>query len=94
MINIFSRYTAVFWEGMQNDCRTALTIGMTAASKGAIVANYVEALDMLKEGDRVVGAVLRDRESGETFQVRSKSIVFAGGPYTDGMRKMEVEEMQ
>jgi glycerol-3-phosphate dehydrogenase len=32
---------------------------------------------------------VKDNMSGKTFDVHAKSIVFAGGPFTDHMRKIE-----
>ena len=34
------KYCAVFYEGQHNDARTNLAIAMTAAEKGADIANY------------------------------------------------------
>lgn len=47
------------------------------------------ALDSDFNPDRVVGAVLRDELTGETFTVRAKSIALCGGPFTDELRKLE-----
>ena len=32
---------------------------------------------------------VKDRQSGEVFQINAKSIIFAGGPYADGLRALE-----
>lgn len=38
---------------------------------------------------RVVGAVVRDELTGETFTVRAKCVALCGGPFTDELREME-----
>lgn len=38
---------------------------------------------------RVVGAVLRDALTGESFAVRAKSVLLCGGPFTDDLRRMQ-----
>jgi glycerol-3-phosphate dehydrogenase len=37
---------------------------------------------------KVVGVVLKDKLTGEQFQVYSKSILLCGGPFTDSVRKL------
>lgn len=38
---------------------------------------------------RLVGAVLRDTLTQETFSVRAKSVLVCGGPFTDAIRQLE-----
>lgn len=86
----------MFYEGAHNDARTATYIALTAAEHGACVTNYTEMVDVLyeeKDGKRgkAVGVRVKDRMSGKEFNVYAKSIVFAGGPFTDSLRKIEDE---
>jgi glycerol-3-phosphate dehydrogenase len=50
-----------------------------AGGAGAALANYVEALEVLWDGRRVQGARVRDRISGETFDVRARVLLNAAG---------------
>ena len=43
------KYVQVFYEGQHNDSRTNLAIALSAAEKGATVANYVEMQDLIFE---------------------------------------------
>lgn len=87
------KYCSVFYEGMHDDARTNLAIALTAATHGAVMTNYAEVVDLISEGvdhsGRVVGAVVRDRITGELITVRAKSVLICGGPFTDSLRKME-----
>ncbi len=86
------KYVSVFYEGQHNDARTATCIGLTAAEEGATVANHTEMIGTIHEnGDsgKVIGIKVRDNLSGKEFDVYAKAIIFAGGPFTDGLRKME-----
>ena len=70
------------------DCRTddaRLTLGnvLDAARAGACTANYVSFDEPHYEGDRVVGATLTDRLTGDSATMKCKHIVFCGGPWTD-----------
>ncbi|GKY92138.1 hypothetical protein MPSEU_000185200 [Mayamaea pseudoterrestris] len=89
------KYCAVFYEAQHNDARTNLAIAMTAAQRGAAIANYVEAIDFIRnENGIVIGAKVMDRTTGKTWNVYANKIVLAGGPFTDGLRKMEVDDEQ
>ena len=84
------KYCSVFYEAKHNDARTNLAIAMTAATKGANIANYVEAVDLVTNADgKVIGARLLDRMTGKEWSVRAKKVVLAGGPFTDALRRME-----
>merc|ERR1712238_413186 len=96
------KYVSVFYEGQHNDARTATCIALAAAEEGATITNHTEMIGIVREGDLndesttlkkgegiAVGAIVRDKISGKEFVVRARSIIFAGGPFTDGMRKME-----
>jgi glycerol-3-phosphate dehydrogenase len=86
----FIKYVGVFYEGMHNDACTCLAIAMTAAEHGAVMCNYVEAIDLIEdERNVVVGAIVRDRMSGKEFPIYVKKVVLAGGPFTDQLRAME-----
>src|SRR5690242_14526946 len=88
------KYSPVFYEGTHDDARTNLAIAQTAASEGACIANYCEVVSLLKsategETDRIVGARVRDALSDQEFDIRAKSVLFCGGPFTDELREME-----
>ena len=86
------KYCSVFYEAQHNDARTNLAIALTAASKGAHISNYVEAVKLItedKDSKVVVGARVRDRMTGDEWTVRAKEVVLAGGPFTDSLRRME-----
>ena len=88
------KYCSVFYEGTHDDARTNLAIAQTAAAEGALIANYCEARALLHENPtdksgRVVGARVCDVVSGKEFDIRAKSVLLCGGPFTDELRVME-----
>ena len=87
------KYVAVFYEAQHNDARTNVAIAMTAAEKGATISNYVEMMDTIKDPStgKVIGVHAVDRMTGDAFEIRAKRVVFAGGPFTDSMREMEID---
>ena len=91
------KYCAVFYEAQHNDARTNIAIAMSAAEKGAVISNYVEMMDVIREDNQnktgnVVGVQAQDRMTGTYFNIHAKKVVFAGGPFTDGLRTMEQKE--
>ena len=40
--------TIVYYDGQMNDSRMNVSLALTAATKGAAIANHVEVLDLLK----------------------------------------------
>lgn len=87
------KYCSVFYEGMHDDARTNIGIAQTAALYGAAVANYSEVVSLLREdamdSKKVTGVVVEDNLTGERIDVRAKSVVFAGGPFTDELLQLE-----
>ena len=54
-----------FYEGQLDDARHTMMIARTAAAYGAHVATSARVVGLLRDGDRVVGATVRDLESGK-----------------------------
>jgi glycerol-3-phosphate dehydrogenase len=85
-----AKYYSVFYEGQHDDSRTNTYIALSAAEEGATVTNYVEMIDTIKNDDgKVVGVIARDNLTGEEMEIHAKAIIFAGGPFTDQLRKIE-----
>lgn len=85
-----AKYFQIFYEGQHNDSRTNTCIALTAAEEGAAIANYVEMIGLIKDKDgKAIGIKCRDNISGKEFETHAKAIVFAGGPFTDSLRKIE-----
>jgi glycerol-3-phosphate dehydrogenase len=68
---------------MHNSERLTLSFALGAAAKGGALANYVEAVGLLREGDRVTGARVRDRLGSGEFEVRARVVVNMTGPWSD-----------
>jgi len=69
----------LYYDAQVDDARHTMTIARTAERFGAFVANQVEALSLIRDGGRVVGARVCDRESGREFDVKSATTVLAAG---------------
>jgi glycerol-3-phosphate dehydrogenase len=78
----------MFYEGQLDDARHTMMIARTAASYDALVATSARVISFLRDGQRVIGAVVKDLESGRDIQVRAKTTVNAAGVWTDEIQHM------
>lgn len=81
----------VYHDGIFNDSRFCLSLAMTAISYGATVMNYIQVVQLLKDSTtgKLLGAKLKDRETGQIFTVKAKTIVNATGPFSDAILQMD-----
>src|SRR5690242_7865128 len=77
-----------YYDGQVDDARHTMMLARTAAAYGALCATSARVTGFLREGDRVAGAVVRDLESGEHFEVRARQTVNAAGVWTDQIQEM------
>ena len=66
-----------------DDARMVLEIVDSAISAGAAACSYVKAERLLLANRRVVGAHLKDLETGSAFDVRASIVVNAAGPWIE-----------
>ncbi len=82
-----------YYDCQVDDARLVMNIARTAAAYGAHVASRTKVIGFLREGDRVVGAKIRDLEnntpdgSGDA-EVRARVVINAAGVWTDGIQAM------
>jgi glycerol-3-phosphate dehydrogenase len=83
----------LYYDAQADDARLTLTIARTAAlDHGAVVANGVTVVDILKDGDgRACGAVVEARDGGsdDRFEIRADAVVNAGGVWADAVRTLD-----
>ena len=76
----------LYYDAQVDDARHTMTIARTAERFGAFVANQVEALSLIRDGGRVIGVRVRDRESGKEFDVKSATTVLAAGIWNSNIQ--------
>jgi glycerol-3-phosphate dehydrogenase len=77
-----------YYDAQADDARHTLTLARTAALYGATVLNSAEVVSFAHAGDRVVGARVRDVETGAEIDVRTEVVVNATGVWTDDLQTM------
>jgi glycerol-3-phosphate dehydrogenase len=85
----------LFCDGqMHNPPRLVLAFVQSAERQGAVVANYVEATGLLREGDAVRGVVARDALSDTEFEIRARVVINAAGPYAERLLQRADQSLQ
>jgi glycerol-3-phosphate dehydrogenase len=77
-----------YYDGQVDDARHTMVIARTAATYGALIANRTRVKEFVREGERVVGAVLVDLESGSETTVKAKQVINATGVWTDETQEL------
>lgn len=69
----------------EDDARMTVEIVWGADFMGATCVNYAAAKDLLREGEKVVGATIRDELTGEETNVYARTVVNAAGPWCESL---------
>ena len=92
------RYTGIDWNGFKGgalwyDCqcfnteRLLLSYILSAAEKGADIANYLECTGFIVDKERIAGVKVDDRLAGDSFNIRAKTVLNTAGPWVDTVLK-------
>jgi glycerol-3-phosphate dehydrogenase len=73
----------VYYDAQVDDARYTITVARTAARHGAIIATGATAVSLLRDGERVTGARVRDEESGRLIDVPATRVVVCAGVWSD-----------
>lgn len=88
--------TSSYYDGQSNDARLSSIIARTAVDQGAVIANYVNVLDLLPSTNsttssghkQIEGVHVRDVLTEKEFDVHATVTVNATGPYVDTILRM------
>lgn len=79
----------VYYDARVDDSRLVINLVRSAAEYGAYAANRTQVVSMPKDGTgRVTGAILRDLENGNEYQVRARTVINATGVWTEETEKL------
>ena len=69
----------IYHDGVEDDARLALAVLRTALAGGAVAATRVRAEAPLLDGERLIGATVRDLVSENRFEIRAERVIDATG---------------
>ncbi len=79
---------AIYAEYRTDDARLTIEIAKAAHAKGALLLSYAEAIEFIYENGQVAGVKARDSITGEKFEITTRCVVNAAGPWVDELREM------
>lgn len=74
-----------FHDYRTDEARLTIEVMKSAYACGAMLANYVQATELVYRGGRAAGVKAVDRISGEAYVILAKKIINAAGPWADEM---------
>ncbi len=83
------RGAVVYYDGQFDDARMNVALALTAAEQGAVIANHVDVIALLKEQRKIAGAVVRDTWTGAEWELAASVVVNATGPFGESVRRLD-----
>jgi glycerol-3-phosphate dehydrogenase len=78
-----------YWDGQFDDARLAVALARTAIARGATVVNHCAAIGLLRDGERIAGVVVEDRDTGRHHVLKTRCVINATGVWVDAIRRMD-----
>ncbi len=71
-----------------DDARLTIENIKTSLQFGATALNYASVTDFLYTDEKISGVVVKDELSGDTFEIKTKYVISAAGPWVDELRSI------
>ncbi len=83
------RSALIYYDARTDDVRLTHSVLATARAHGAATANYTSAVAMTRAGERINGARVEDRLTGQTVDVPARFVVNATGIWAEALAAMD-----
>ncbi len=84
----------LFYEYRTDDARLTIEVIKEAVEKDAIALNYIKATSFVYKNNSINGAKVTDQLTGEEFEINSKYVVNASGPWVDELAGLETKHTE
>jgi glycerol-3-phosphate dehydrogenase len=74
-----------FHDAQIDDARHTIAVARTAAARGALIVTRTRVVSLLRDGERVIGARVRDELEGRDYDIYARVIIGAAGVWTDDL---------
>jgi glycerol-3-phosphate dehydrogenase len=78
-----------YYDGQFDDACLAVNLAQTIFDLGAIAINYMQVVSLIRDRELIAGAVVRDVENGNEYQLHAKVVINATGAFCDQIRRMD-----
>ncbi|MFS0783021.1 glycerol-3-phosphate dehydrogenase/oxidase [Bacillus sp. 1P06AnD] len=72
-----------------DDARLTIEVAKKAKEFGADLVNYTAVEEFIYQNGRVAGVKVKDRMTGDTYEIKAKKVVNATGPWVDELREKD-----
>ena len=80
----------IYYDGQFDDSRMAISLAQTANDQNAVLINYFEAIDLIKNKDKTISGIkVKDSVNNLIYKIKSKVIINATGVFSDSIMKMD-----
>jgi glycerol-3-phosphate dehydrogenase len=80
----------LYHDGQFDDSRLAINLVQSIIEAGGCAINYTKVCGLLKNPDgKIEGAVVKDTESGASYNVKAKAVINATGVFVDDILRMD-----
>lgn len=79
----------IYYDGQFDDSRLATNMAQTVLEQGGVPLNYMKVTGLTKSGDMVNGVQAVDQETGKEYEIYSRVVINATGPFADSILKMD-----
>lgn len=79
----------LYYDGQFDDAGLAISLAKTAIHQGAILLNYHELIDFIKDGGKIVGIRFKDILNGREKVAKGKVVVNATGVFSDKIIQLD-----
>ncbi|MCF6094729.1 glycerol-3-phosphate dehydrogenase/oxidase [Microaerobacter geothermalis] len=79
----------LYIEYRTDDARLTIEVMKTAHSYGALCVNYAEVSQFIYKDRKVIGVQVKDQLTSKIYEIYTKKIVNAAGPWVDQLRDMD-----
>lgn len=71
----------LYRDAATHDTRLTLAVGLAARREGALLVSRCRAAELIRDGERVIGAEIEDRIDGDRIRVEADAVVLCCGPW-------------
>ncbi len=83
-----------YFDGIFNDSQMAVALARTINEKGGHCLNYIKVVNFLKQGNKLIGAMVEDQLSQQQFEIKAHCIINCTGVFSDEVRKLDEGHIQ
>ncbi len=76
-------------DGQVDDTRILMAMLRQLLNGGGLALNYASAMKLIREDGRIRGAMIVDRETGESLCINARVVINATGVYTDDVMRLD-----